>query len=239
MATAMKTISYSLYENYLNSNSDDKNYIAKVNAKGHVEEEQLTEMITERNSTVTKQEVNAVLDLLSEVVKSSIEMGYNVNTRIFKTSLSIRGTFDSMTDEFDDERHNLMINVKPAITFRNKVGQSLSIEKTGTRLPVPVLFSLYDYASDTSNFMVTPGNTVSLNGENLQVNGEVAEEGIFLTTEANPHGFKADRIISCTAKSLIFMVPADLAADTYKVEIRCGFGKTIRSAELAEQISVS
>lgn len=80
MATSINTIAYSLYRNHLTKGGGGDNYIARVNVKGYVGLEALTEMITERNSTVTKQEVYAVLDLLGEVVKSSIEMGFNVNT---------------------------------------------------------------------------------------------------------------------------------------------------------------
>lgn len=208
----MEAINYSLYENKLNTNDEGKSYLARINSKGYVDEEKLTQMICEKNSTVTKQEVQAVLDLLGEVVKSTIEMGFNVNTKIFKTSLSIRGNFDTTDDEFDEDRHDLVVHVKPTEMFKKKVRRNLSIEKTDMTIPSPAALRLNDYHSNTVNSVITPGHTACFTGQKLQINSEIPEEGIFFVSESNPQGLKADRLISCTAKKAVFNIPEDLPA---------------------------
>lgn len=62
MAASLNSIGYALYENRLKSQgSDTKTYYARILPRGRVDEDTLAEMITQRNSTVTRQEVPAAL----------------------------------------------------------------------------------------------------------------------------------------------------------------------------------
>ncbi len=87
------TLGYSLYENKLQDDEGGKKFYARINSRGRMTESEIIKLMTERNSTVTCQEVTAVLDLLNEVVKSCLQMGFNVHTRLFKASLTVKGAF--------------------------------------------------------------------------------------------------------------------------------------------------
>ena len=179
MANEMNTISFSLYENKLINPLEGQSFVARVKPRGKVTMENLVDMITMRNSTVTKQEVAAVLDLLNEVIKYSVQNGYNVVTDIFSTSVSIKGVFTSMTDEYDPARHSICVNVRPGTDLKNFLDKNINPVKSETRLPVPALYSIYDYVTDETNGRVTPGNTAALNGNNLQFDPEAVGQGLY------------------------------------------------------------
>ena len=239
MASTINLIGYSLHENKLNSPSEDKNFFARVNSKGRVNEKDLVNMIVKRNSTVTKQEVTAVLDLLTEVVKSSIQMGYNVHTELFSTSLSVRGVFKSMTDEYDLDRHRVVLNVRPSKDLKTFIKSGISLEKEDTKLPSPTIFSFYDYASDSIDSIVTPGNTASIDGTNLNFDSDNEEHGLYFVNQDTMDEIKADRNVLSTPKKLVFMVPATLGNGNYSVVVKCGFGTIIRSSALQAVVNVN
>lgn len=239
MAATLNTIGYALYENRLKGRgTETRNYYARVLPRGRVGEDDLVRMITERNSTVTRQEVTAVLDLLYEVVKTSLRMGCSVSTRLFHTSLSIHGVFDTMSDGYDPARHALMLKVTPAKSLKDYVAAFSGLEKDTATLPTPTLFSLYDYASGERDVLVTPGNTASLVGVNLAFDAEADGQGVYFVSDTDPAGVKADRVISASGKKIVFQVPASLSAGTYTVEIRCGFGSILRAAKLVLPVTV-
>ena len=80
MASKINVIGYSLLENKLRPAEGKKFFRAQINAKGRVNQEHLINMIVKRNSTVTRPEVTAVLDLLQEVVEESMQNGFNIHT---------------------------------------------------------------------------------------------------------------------------------------------------------------
>ena len=238
MATDFKTIGYSLYENKLTDPEQGKSYWGRIKSKGRVEQSDLVNMITERNSTVTRQEVTAVLDLLEVVIKTSIQMGYNVHTGIFSTRLSMKGVFDSSLDEFDKDRHKVVLRIKASSELKDFVNKNVVIEKTKTVLPTASVSRLYDYASDTFDSIITPGHTIDLNGEDFQIDPEDERQGVFFLNEADTDEFKSERIISCTAKKIVCLVPADLGNGDYKIEVRCGFGERVKPAQLESAVTL-
>ncbi|MBN1646423.1 MAG: DUF4469 domain-containing protein [Spirochaetales bacterium] len=237
MATNIKSVAYFLYENKL-CDDTEKVFSAKVRSRGTVERKDLVDMIHERNTTVTRQEVAAVLEHLEEVVLSSIRMGYNVHTGIFNTSLSIRGLFSDMGDEFDAERHRLLLNVRPTRRVRKFVSEDLALEKTKPTRPVPLLFSLYDYASDSSDRLLTPGHVIDLTGSDFQFAPEDEAQGVYFVHNGSGERCRCARIKEWTAKRAVCLVPADLPAGGYTVQAVCGFGASLRTAVLENTVTV-
>lgn len=162
------TLGYSLYRNNLLEEEGVKRFYARINSRGRMTEKELIKMIVERNSTVTRSEVTAVLDLLNEVTKSCLQMGFNVHTRLFKASLSVKGTFEDSYDEFDNDRHTVMLRVKGSNDLREFISRDLTMEKERSRKLVPETTNFFDFASDTTDFQVTPGNVASIKGNDMR-----------------------------------------------------------------------
>ena len=85
---------------------------------------------------------------------------------------------------------------------------------------------------------MTPGHTASLTGFDMRINSKNQEEGVFFISKEYPKGIKAERIISSTARNLVFLISEKLPAGAYRVKVRCGFGQTFRWTELGGEVFV-
>ncbi len=125
MANTAKTTGYALYENFMRGEEEDTSFYAKVKSRGLVTREDLISMIVDRNTTVTRQEIASVLEHLEEVVTSSLKMGFTVQTGLFNVKVSIRGSFDSMEDEYDPSRHRVVINVRTSQSLKKLASEGV------------------------------------------------------------------------------------------------------------------
>lgn len=74
---------------------------------------------------------------------------------------------------------------------------------------------------------------------NLLLETQAEGQDVYFVNEADPAGQKAERIISVSAKKVVFQVPAALSAGDWTVEVRCGFGSIICSARLALPVTAA
>lgn len=234
--TTSKTLGYSLYRNNLAADDGAKFY-ARVSKKGKVTEKELIDSMIRMNSTVTRQEVGAVLDLLFEAIKDKVQEGYNVHTRIFKTSLSIKGGFEDTDDEFDSDRHKVRIHVRESALLKKFIDKELSLEKSVADERSPRIMSIYDFASDTNSRTITAGNVATIKGKNLYFDTQDERQGVFFTNTDTNEVFRSAEIRSGSNLSATFMVPQEITAGTYNVHVVCGFGTIIRNAALVEQVT--
>jgi hypothetical protein len=239
MASTVKTIGYSLYENYLRDEEGVTSYYARVNPRGSVTPNDLADMIVDRNSTVSKQEVMSVLQHLEQVVFSCLQMGFNVQTGLFSARVSIRGKFDSLEDEFDSMRHSVRMHMYSSPSLKKLASVNFAVEKQGSHLPAPSVFTLFDYDSKETNLGITPGNVASLTGNNFQFDPEDARQGIFFIREGNQEGVRVENMIYTKKRKVVFTVPSGLEPGNYIVKACCGFGSDIRDAKLKSLVTVN
>jgi len=100
----MRKINYYLRENHL-STSEESRFMACVKKKETLKQDDLIELMVGKNTTVTRQDVLVVLNLLKETITDQILSGFSIITDFFKARISIRGGFRSGSDEFDGLRH--------------------------------------------------------------------------------------------------------------------------------------
>ncbi|MBN1649551.1 MAG: DUF4469 domain-containing protein [Spirochaetales bacterium] len=238
MATS-KTLGYALYRNNLKGDGSDQRYYARINSRGMVKEKELIDAVVGKNSTVTREEVGAVLGLLAEVIREKIQGGFNVNTRIFKTNLSMHGVFEDDDDEYEKERHQVRLNFRESSEMKTFIDKELSLEKYTSDERNPRIISIYDVASNTKNQTLTPGNVAVIRGKNLSVDAQDEQQGVFFINEESGAQFRSAEVRSASNLKMMFMLPADLASGSYRVKIRCGYGKSVREADLADPVSVA
>ena len=239
MADTVKTVGYSLYENYLRKNEDEATYFARVNSRRRITRNDLVEMIAKRNTTVTKQEISSVLDHLEELVMDNLKMGFTVQTGLFTVSVGVRGSFESMDDEFDPDRHRTVINVRNSPALKKLSEKELAVVKQSTNLPNPSVFNLFDYDSGTTNSRLPPGNVAALTGNCLKIDRSDETQGIFFTPEEGAESVKAEKIIFSTNRKLVFKIPAELPPGSYTVSVRCGFGTDLRTSSMKSTVTTA
>jgi hypothetical protein len=238
MADTVKTIGYSLYENFMRNEEDGLSYYAKVKSRGFVTRNDIIDMIVERNTTVTRQEIASVLEHLEEVVKSNLKMGFTVQTGLFTVSVGIRGSFDALDDEFDPLRHKAVINVRTSPSLKKLAATGLTLEKGKPTLPNPSVIKLFDYKTRTTNLRLTPGSVASVSGSKLRIDTEDENQGIFFINEENPEGIKVEDIVFSTDGKLVFNVPENMENGEYMVTVKCGFGEDLRTSTMKSSVTV-
>jgi hypothetical protein len=237
MAQTKSAIRYSLRENRLRRDNG-ANYVANVHRYKTVGQDEFIDLMTERNTTVTRQDVLVVLDLMEETLKNLLRRGDCVTTRFFKARVSIRGGFTAADDDFDSASHTLTVRMSAARPFKDEIVRTSRIEKVEATGYLPEINSLSDYGSLTENNLVTPGRTAQIKGSHLDY-GEGVAEGLYFVNEADPtQSVKVDIFHYRAAKRIVFTVPA-LGSGTYRLEVRRANGVKLIASPLESAVTVN
>lgn len=229
-------IDFGLYKNHLTNGNDY--FRAIVQPKGTIQLEGITERMVQHGSTLTSQDISASLD---EFFKTSFLLlleGYNVNTPAFHMSLSIRGNFEGPMDTYDPTRHQLVILIKPTRSFQRDLQVKAQVRQQETNVPVPKPLKYFNPNNGDLNDTLTPGGGATLHGHRLQVEPDDPDQGIFLVP-ADESPTRVEVILRNTDRELIFLVPGDLPAGEYQVQVRARFGnETIRTGTYEQLLVV-
>jgi hypothetical protein len=237
MAQTKSAIRYSLRENGLRRDNG-ANFIARVHRYKTVGHDEFIDLMTERNTTVTRQDVLVVLDLMEETLKNLLRRGDCVSTRLFKARVSIRGGFTAADSDFDPSAHTVFVSMSAARPFKDAVVKETHTEKVDNPEFLPVIVSLSDFGSLTENSLVTPGNTAQLKGSHLDF-GDADAEGLYFISEADRNRtVKADIVHYQAGKRIVFTVPA-LEPGGYQLVIRRASGHEIREGSLKAVVTVN
>lgn len=217
----MKKINYYLRKNPL-STSDENLYTAMVRKKETLRQEDVINAMLGKNTTVTRQDIIVVLDLLKETVTEQILSGYPVNTDLFKAGISIRGGFLSTSDEFDDDRHRVCVNMNASPSFKRELAFLSQVERVDPRVTAPVIRQIFDFASGGFSTHFAPGGLVEIKGSYLKADG--AETRVFLEREGAEELIPVQTVHRASERGLLCTLPADLEGGSYRVMVILGEG---------------
>ena len=209
-------LKYSLRENLLTPAPDD--YMAQTADVRSYTLDEIIDLMMDKGTTITRADVAATLQVYSEVVSSIVKDGSAVNTPLFNTALTIAGVFNGANDAFDKKRHTVNLNMSAGTLLRDAVSK-IKCEKTEGLSTDPYITEVADIISGTVNEVLTKGGVVQLTGSRLKFDAKDAAQGIFFVPETgNP--VRAAVIAENKPARLMAIIPADLAAGTYYVEVR-------------------
>ena len=207
---------YSLRENLLTPAPDD--YMAQAADVRSYTLDEIIDLMMEKGTTLTRADVAATLQVYGEVVSAIIKDGSAVNTPLMNTSMSISGVFNGAADAFDKKRHTINLNLSAGTLLRDAVTK-VKCEKTEAAGTDPYITEVTDIVSGKTNEVLTKGGIVQITGSRLKFDAKDASQGIFFVPETgNP---VRDSVIAENKPArLMAIIPADLAAGTYYIEVR-------------------
>ena len=223
-------LKYSLRENLLTPAPDD--YMAQVTDVRSYTLDEIIDLMMEKGSTLTRADVAATLQVYGEVVSAIIKDGSAVNTPLMNTSMSISGVFDGANDSFDKKRHTVNLNITAGTLLRDAVTK-VKCEKTEGVSTDPYITEVKDVVSGKTNDILTKGGVVQLVGSRLKFDAKDAAQGIFFVPETG-EAVRAAVIAENKPARLMAIIPADLAAGTYYIEVRSkhsGGGKPLKAVK--------
>jgi len=209
-------LKYSLRENLLTPAPDD--YMAQVTDVRSYTLDEIIDLMMEKGSTLTKADTKAVLQVYGEVVSTIIKDGAAVNTPLMNTSMSISGVFIGANDSFDKKRHTVNLNITAGTLLRDALTK-VKCEKTEGVSTDPYITEVTDIVTGTVNTTLSKGGVVQLVGSRLKFDAKDTAQGIFFVPETG-EAVRAAVIAENKPARLMAIIPADLAAGTYYVEVR-------------------
>lgn len=234
-------LKYSLRENLLTPAPDD--YMAQVTDVRSYTLDEIIDLMMEKGTTLTRADVAATLQVYGEVVSAIIKDGSAVNTPLMNTSMSISGVFDGANDSFDKKRHTVNLNITAGTLLRDAVTK-VKCEKTEGVNTDPYITEVTDIVSGKVNEVLTKGGVVQLVGSRLKFDAKDTAQGIFFVPETgNP--VRAAVIAENKPARLMAIIPADLAAGTYYIEVRTKYAnatkqlKTLKVGRFAKPLTIT
>ena len=223
-------LKYALRENLLTAAPDD--FMAQVQDVRSYTLDEIIDAMMQKGSTLTRADVAAVLQIYGEVCASIIADGSALNTPLMNTSLSISGVFNGANDSFDKKRHTVNLNITAGTALKAALGK-IKCEKTGTTSTDPYISEVKDIVSGAVNAELTKGGVVQVTGSRLKFDAKDAAQGIFFVPETGAP-VRAAVIAENKPARLMAIIPADLAAGTYYIEVRSkhsGGGKPLKAVK--------
>ena len=209
-------LKYSLRENLLTPAPDD--YMAQAADVRSYTLDEIIDLMMEKGTTLTRADVAATLQVYGEVVSAIIKDGSAVNTPLMNTSMSISGVFDGANDSFDKKRHTVNLNMTAGTLLRDAVTK-VKCEKTEAAGTDPYITEVTDIVTGTVNTTLTKGGVVQLVGSRLKFDAKDTAQGIFFVPETG-EAVRATVIAENKPARVMAIIPADLAAGTYYIEVR-------------------
>ena len=234
-------LKYSLRENLLTPAPDD--YMAQAADVRSYTLDEIIDLMMEKGSTLTRADVAATLQVYGEVVSAIIKDGSAVNTPLMNTSMSISGVFDGANDSFDKKRHTVNLNITAGTLLRDAVTK-VKCEKTEGVSTDPYITEVTDIVTGTVNTTLTKGGVVQLVGSRLKFDAKDTAQGIFFVPETGAP-VRAAVIAENKPARLMAIIPADLAAGTYYIEVRTKIlegnksGKTLKTGRFNKALTVA
>ncbi|EMB28833.1 DNA-binding domain-containing protein [Treponema denticola] len=233
-------LKYSLRENLLTPAPDD--YMAQVADVRSYTLDEIIDLMMDKGTTLTRADVAATLQVYGEVCSSLIKDGAALNTPLMNTSMSISGVFDGANDSFDKKRHTVNLNITAGTLLRDAVTK-VKCEKTEGASTDPYITEVTDIVTGAVNTTLTKGGVVQLVGSRLKFDAKDEAQGIFFVPETG-EAVRAAIIAENKPARLMAIIPADLPAGTYYIEVRSKYSgggtklKTVKKGSFGKPLTV-
>lgn len=201
--------------------------------------EDLIGKITGPGSILKPTETDAVIDNYWQTITEYIRDGEAYSDDYIRTRFSISGVFQNEVDQFDPERHEVLVS----IVLKDSVAEAannISVQKVNGRNIVPEIERIYDWGSETNDETLTPGDVLEITGNHLKLYDNLEEEGVFFVNQSDGTETNADQIRTNEPKTLTLRIPDGLAACTYRLEVRTTSrtGDTLRTGIFTTELTV-
>ena len=234
-------LKYSLRENLLTPAPDD--YMAQAADVRSYTLDEIIDLMMDKGTTLTRADVAATLQVYGEVVSAIIKDGAAVNTPLMNTSMSISGVFDGANDSFDKKRHTVNLNITAGTLLRDAASK-VKCEKTEGASTDPYITEVTDIVTGAVNTTLTKGGVVQLVGSRLKFDAKDEAQGIFFVPETG-EAVRAAVIAENKPARLMAIIPPDLAAGTYYIEVRTKYAnatkqlKTLKVGRFAKPLTLN
>lgn len=155
--------------------------------------------------------------------------GYSVNTSYFTASILIKGNFESPSESFNPQKHNLIFRFNQGEKLRSELS-NVEVEILGTTPFGTRITEIHDTKSGSINNLLTPNRNLKITGTKIKIAGDSDLTGIFFINIKDNNRTKVDPadIVTNYPSQLMLIIP-ELAPGEYIMEIATQFSPGIKN----------
>jgi len=234
-----------LYDNLL-TRDNPNDFIARTISERSLSVKQICEAAVNRGGAdVTAASMEHATELFLKEMAYQLCDGYSVNTGYFTAGTQIRGVFDSPTETFNSQKHNILFQFNQGEKLRAEI-QNIEINILGVADASSAVLQVKDVKSGTVNDLLTPGRNLRIRGNKFKIMGDSPANGIFFVNTATEERTAVDAtdIVMNNPSELIVVIP-NLIAGTYRLEVVTQFSngsvtlKEPRTATFTKELTVN
>ena len=215
-------------------------YVARVVNQRTVSFETLLDEM-EDNTAIRKQDQRLVVTQFFKTIVHNLNKGLKVETPIGEFKTTLRGSFESLDEDFRPNttttNHQIKVLMNPSTKLVNEVKEAIKTEKVmENAVKYPLVIQLEDCSS--TNGECRPGDVLVLKGVNLKVDVDEEDEGVFFQkgedtpVRAVTYSYNAQSMLHC-------QIPP-LEAGEYSIIVSTRLGNhNLRTSTLDEMITIS
>ena len=207
---------YSLIPNRMKPDSPEQ--LARVQHKRTCTIDDVIQEMTAEGSAIKESEARANIHEFFMAMAHLLKQGNTISLDYLKARFSLSGIFTDANDQFDPNRHQLNIKLTPG-PFLNQLTKKVPLNKVKAQTTTVTINEYHDYRSKTTNEQLTIGGLARIRGANMGIDAQAADQGVFLI-DSKGKANKADFVESVNLAELMFQVPGNLEANTYRLEVR-------------------
>lgn len=218
MAILHKIKAY-LYDNYL-SKEVPAGYIARTTSERTLNVKQICqEAVTRGGADISASSMEHANDLFFKEMAYQLCDGYSVNTGYFNASVSIKGTFDSPTENFNKQKHVVLFRFAQGEKLRTEI-PNMEVKIMGLAETSSAILQVEDVKTGSINDAVTPNRNLKILGQKIKVVGDDPTVGLFFieTTSGLATAVPPEDIVTNNPSELLILTP-NLDPGTYTLQI--------------------
>lgn len=218
MAVLHKIKAY-LYDNVLTKDNPN-DFIARTLSERSLNVKQICEVaVTRGGADVSAAAMEHAIELFLKEMAYQLCDGFSVNTGYFTASTQIRGVFDSPTETFNPQKHNILFQFNQGEKLRSQIA-NIEVAILGVAEAGAAILQVKDVKSGTVNDLLTPNRNLKIAGSKIKVVGDNPAIGIYFTNTDTGLRTAVDEtdIVVNNPSELIVVIP-DLEAGMYTVEV--------------------
>ena len=186
-----------------------------------------------------------ILNRVDRIIRDKLLAGYSVGTGVFYAYPSVTGVWRDKNETFDGKRHKVGINFQLSAALREGV-KEVGVEVLGISSGAPEISGVTDTWTGELNGVITPDETVTVKGRNVQIAGDGEEVGIRFVRVDGRSSIPVDmrRLTRNEPSTLSFRVPK-LTPGDYWLELTTQYSagssllKQARTARFEKVLNVS
>lgn len=225
MAVLHKIKAY-LYENLLTKDNPN-DYIARTVSERSLNVKQICETAVNRGGAdVSAAAMEHATTLFLKEMAYQLCDGFSVNTGYFTAGTQIRGVFDSPSETFSSDKHNILFQFNQGEKLRAEI-PNIEVSILGIADSACSILQVTDVKSGSVNDLITPGRNLKISGSKIKVAGDDPNNGVFFvnTTTQERIAVESNDMVTNNPSELIIVIP-DLASGTYTLEVLTQFSGT-------------